>query len=103
LVSISLSAYIWAQGGAIWRQQPHKFFLDAQAAEFRLPVTDGKAYALDDVADEKDRSSSSSAAVAPDVKAVIDRMVGRRLLISEGVGFAAILFERCGELSRRLF
>jgi hypothetical protein len=39
--------------------------LDTPAAEFRLPGTDGKTYALDDVAGKKARSSSSSATIAP--------------------------------------
>jgi hypothetical protein len=34
--------------------------LDMPAAEFRLPATDGKTYALDDVAGEKARSSRHS-------------------------------------------
>jgi len=42
--------------------------LDTPAAEFRLLATDGKAYALDDVAGEKARSSSSSATTVPMLK-----------------------------------
>ena len=42
--------------------------LDTLAAEFRLPATDGKTYALDDVADEKARSSSSSVTIVPMLK-----------------------------------
>jgi hypothetical protein len=68
--------------------------LDTSAAEFRLPATDGKTYALDDVAG--------------------DRMVAdARVLLSEGVGFAAIClndaasypedsFENMKGISRRL-
>src|SRR6202035_5897543 len=42
--------------------------LDTPAAEFRLPATDGKTYALDDGAGEKARSSSSSANIVPMLK-----------------------------------
>ena len=60
--------------------------LDTPAAEFRLPATDGKTYALDDVAGEKEASSSSSATIVH-VKAVIDRMVsGTTLADVEVVG-----------------
>src|SRR6516225_1865192 len=65
--------------------------LDTQAAEFRLPATDGKTYALDDVAGEKGTVVVFICNHCPYVKAVIDRMVAdARVLISEGVGFAAI-------------
>jgi hypothetical protein len=37
--------------------------LDTTAAEFRLPATDGKTCALDDVAAKKARSSSSSVTI----------------------------------------
>jgi len=47
-------ADIWAQGGCdIWRQQLPKSFLIRRRAEFRLPATDGKTYALDDVGGRK--------------------------------------------------
>ena len=65
--------------------------LDTQAAEFRLPATDGKTYALDDVAGEKGTVVVFICNHCPYVKAVIDRMVSdARVLMSEGVGFAAI-------------
>jgi len=65
--------------------------LDTQAAEFRLPATDGKTYALDDVAGEKGTVVVFICNHCPYVKAVIDRMVAdARVLMSEGVGFAAI-------------
>ena len=65
--------------------------LDTLAAEFRLPATDGKTYALDDVAGEKGTVVVFICNHCPYVKAVIDRMVSdARVLMSEGVGFAAI-------------
>src|SRR6185437_13338130 len=61
------------------------------AAEFRLPATDGKTYKLDDVAGEKGTVVVFICNHCPYVKAVIDRMVAdARVLMSEGVGFAAI-------------
>jgi peroxiredoxin len=65
--------------------------LDTPAAEFRLPATDGKTYALDDVAGENGTVVVFICNHCPYVKAVIDRMVAdARVLMSEGVGFAAI-------------
>ena len=65
--------------------------LDTPATEFRLPATDGKTYALDDVAGEKGTVVVFICNHCPYVKAVIDRMVSdARVLMSEGVGFAAI-------------
>ena len=65
--------------------------LDTPAAEFRLPATDGRTYALDDVAGEKGTVVVFICNHCPYVKAVIDRMVSdARVLMSEGVGFAAI-------------
>src|SRR5258707_12311307 len=65
--------------------------LDTPAAEFRLPATDGKTYALDDVAGEKGTVVVFICNHCPYVKAVIDRMASdARVLMSEGVGFAAI-------------
>ena len=65
--------------------------LDMPAAEFRLPATDGKTYALDDVAGEKGTVVVFICNHCPYVKAVIDRMVSdARALMSESVGFAAI-------------
>jgi hypothetical protein len=52
---------------------------------------------------KKERSSSSSAAIAPYVKAVIDRMVADdRVLISEGVGFAAICSNDAASIPKTL-
>ena len=65
--------------------------LDSQAAEFRLPATNGKTYSLDGVAGEKGTVVVFICNHCPYVKAVIDRMVSdARVLMSEGVGFAAI-------------
>ena len=65
--------------------------LDTPAAEFRLPATDGKTYALDDVAGEKGTVVVFICNHCPYVKAVIDRMVSdARVLMSESIGFAAI-------------
>ena len=65
--------------------------LDTPAAEFRLPATDGRTYALDDVAGEKGTVVVFFCNHCPYVKAVIDRTVAdARVLMSEGVGFAAI-------------
>jgi len=65
--------------------------LDTPAPEFRLPATDGKTYALDDVAGERGTVVVFICNHCPYVKAVIDRMVSdARALMSESVGFAAI-------------
>src|SRR4030088_2588402 len=65
--------------------------LDTPSAEFRLPATDGKTYALDDVAGEKGTVVVFICNHCPYVKAVIDRMVSdARVLMSESIGFAAI-------------
>src|SRR3989440_5467450 len=65
--------------------------LATPAAEFRLPATDGKTYALDDVAGEKGMVVVFICNHCPYVKAVIDRMVSdARVLMSESIGFAAI-------------
>jgi peroxiredoxin len=56
--------------------------LDTLAPEFRLPATDGKTYALDDVAGEKGTVVVFICNHCPYVKAVIDRMVSDELLSS---------------------
>jgi hypothetical protein len=57
--------------------------LDMPAAEFRLPATDGKTYALDDVAGEKGTVIVFICNHCPYVKAVIDRMASEaRVLMS---------------------
>src|ERR1700735_4069097 len=63
----------------------------ARAPDFRLPATDGKTYALDDVAGEKGTVVVFICNHCPYVKAVIDRMVSdARVLMSESIVFAAI-------------
>ncbi len=65
--------------------------LGARAPDFRLPATDGPTYALKDVSGEKGAVIVFICNHCPYVKAVIGRMVDdARLLMGEGVGFAAI-------------
>ena len=65
--------------------------LGAHAPDFRLPATDGRTYALKDVAGEKGAVIVFICNHCPYVKAVIGRLVAdARLLMGEGVGFAAI-------------
>jgi peroxiredoxin len=65
--------------------------LAAPAPDFRLPATDGRTYALDDVAGQKGMVVVFICNHCPYVKAVIGRLTAdARLLIGEGVGFAAI-------------
>jgi hypothetical protein len=57
--------------------------LETPAVEFRLPATDGKTYALDDVVGEKGTVVVFICNHCPYVKAVIDRMVSdARVLMS---------------------
>jgi peroxiredoxin len=65
--------------------------LDTPAVDFRLPATDGRTYALADVAGKNGTVIVFICNHCPYVKAVIDRMAAdARTLIAEGVGFAAI-------------
>ena len=65
--------------------------LGARAPDFRLPATDGRTYALKDVSGEKGAVIVFICNHCPYVKAVIGRLTAdARLLIGEGVGFAAI-------------
>jgi peroxiredoxin len=65
--------------------------LGAQAPDFQLPATDGRTYALSDVASAKGTVVVFIFNHCPYVKAVIGRVTAdARLLMSEGVGFAAI-------------
>ena len=65
--------------------------LGARAPDFSLPATDGKTYALKDVAGETATVIVFICNHCPYVKAVIGRLVAdARLLLGEGVGFAAI-------------
>jgi peroxiredoxin len=61
------------------------------APDFRLTATDGKAYALKDVEGTKGTVIVFICNHCPYVKAVIDRLVkDARVLMAEGIGFAAI-------------
>jgi peroxiredoxin len=65
--------------------------LGAPAPDFSLAATDGKTYALKDVRGEKATVIVFICNHCPYVKAVIDRLVAdARLLMREGVGFAAV-------------
>lgn len=65
--------------------------LGTAAPTFRLPATDGKTYALDDVAGRKGTVIVFICNHCPYVKAVIDRLVrDAKVLMAEGIGFAAI-------------
>src|SRR2546421_10636255 len=70
---------------------PSSVDLGSPAAGFRLPGTDGRTYALTDVAGEKGTVIVFICNHCPYVKAVIDRLVtDARLLLPEGIGFAAV-------------
>ena len=85
----------------------------ARAPDFRLPATDGPTYALKDAAGEKGTVIVFICNHCPYVKAVIGRLTAdARLLMGEGVGFAAICsndaasypedsFARMGEFARK--
>lgn len=87
--------------------------LDTSAPDFRLPGTDGRTYSLKDVAGEKGTVIVFICNHCPYVKAVIGRLVtDARVLMSEGVGFAAICsndalsypedsFPKMGEFARK--
>jgi len=65
--------------------------LGTSAPEFRLPATDGKTYALEDVAGPRGTVIVFMCNHCPYVKAVVDRLVHEaRALMAEGIGFAAI-------------
>ncbi|HEX3497154.1 MAG TPA: thioredoxin family protein [Methylocella sp.] len=68
-----------------------KINLDTPAPDFSLPATDGRTYTLADVAGEKGTVIVFICNHCPYVKAVIDRLVAdARLLLAEGISFAAI-------------
>ncbi len=70
---------------------PPPLTLDAAAEEFRLPGTDGRDYALDDIAGRNGTVIVFICNHCPYVKAVINRLVAdARTLMAEGIGFAAI-------------
>jgi peroxiredoxin len=68
-----------------------KLALGSPAPDFRLPGTDGKTYALADVAGAQGTVIAFICNHCPYVKAVVDRLVkDATTLKAEGVGFAAI-------------
>ncbi|QBR71823.1 thioredoxin family protein [Beijerinckiaceae bacterium] len=70
---------------------PTPVILDTPAPEFTLPGTDGRSYTLEDVAGKKATVIVFICNHCPYVKAVIQRLVAdARVLMAEGVGFAAI-------------
>jgi peroxiredoxin len=70
---------------------PPPLTLDIPSPDFRLPGTDGRTYARDDVAGKNGTVIVFICNHCPYVKAVIDRLVAdARTLMSEGIGFAAI-------------
>ena len=65
--------------------------LGTPAPDFRLPASDGKTYALADIAGTKGTVIVFICNHCPYVKAVIDRLVqDAKMLMEEGIGFAAI-------------
>jgi peroxiredoxin len=65
--------------------------LGTPAPTFRLPATDGKTYALDDIAGHQGTVIVFICNHCPYVKAVIERLVGdAKLLMAQDIGFAAI-------------
>ena len=65
--------------------------LGVKAPDFRLPGTDGKTYALADIAGEKGTVVVFICNHCPYVKAVIGRLVAEaKVLMGEGIGFVAI-------------
>jgi peroxiredoxin len=70
---------------------PPPVALGTSAPDFRLPATNGRAYAFADVAGGKGTVIVFICNHCPYVKAVVDRMVAdARTLLNEGIGFAAI-------------
>jgi len=68
-----------------------KIVLGAPAPDFSLPATDGRTYSMKDVAGERSTVIVFICNHCPYVRAVIDRLVAdARVLMREGVGFAAI-------------
>ena len=65
--------------------------LGTKAPVFRLPATDAKTYALDDIAGLNGTVIAFICNHCPYVKAIIDRLVNdAKVLMAEGIGFAAI-------------
>jgi peroxiredoxin len=65
--------------------------LGTAAPTFRLPATDGKTYALDDIAGPKGTVIVFICNHCPYVKAVIERLISdAKVLMAQDIGFAAI-------------
>ena len=65
--------------------------LGTAAPSFRLPASDAKIYAFDDIAGPNGTVIAFICNHCPYVKAVIDRLVSdAKVLMDEGIGFAAI-------------
>ena len=70
---------------------PIDIVLGAAAPDFALPATDGRTYALKDVAGKNGTVIVFICNHCPYVQAVIDRLAAdARVLMAEGIGFAAI-------------
>ena len=70
---------------------PPPLALDTPAPDFRLPGTNGRTYAFDDIAGVNGTVIVFICNHCPYVKAIIDRLVvDARSLMIEGIGFAAI-------------
>jgi peroxiredoxin len=70
---------------------PTEIVLDTPAPDFRLKATDGRTYSFADVAGQRGTVIVFICNHCPYVKAVIDRLVAdARVLMQEGVGFAAV-------------
>ena len=75
-----------------------------EAPDFSLPATDGRTYALGDIAAEKGTVVVFICNHCPYVKAVIDRIAANaRVLLAEGIGFAAICSNDARAIPRRFF
>ena len=70
---------------------PTEIVLGTEAPDFALPATDGRLYALKDVAGKKGTVIVFICNHCPYVQAVIDRLAAdARELLADGIGFAAI-------------
>src|SRR4051812_45103398 len=67
------------------------------APAFSLPATDGRSYTLDDIAGTKGTVIVFICNHCPYVKGVIDRLIAdAKVLMAEGIGFAAICSNDAG-------
>jgi peroxiredoxin len=80
-----------ARGVSIMAATAASTVLGTATPPFRLSATDGKIYALDDIAGPNGTVIVFICNHCPYVKAVIDRLVAdAKVLMAEGIGFAAI-------------